>query len=153
MAIIHAKSRDNARTPMQSNGHAEAGFTTGTPWLKVNPNYRDINVAQALSDPNSIFAYYQQLIRLRKANPVIVYGTYDLLLEEHEQIYAFTRSLDAERVLVVLNFTRDETVFTLPSDVHMNTSELLIGNYAVDPAHAIHQFTLRPFEARVYRLW
>ncbi|PLS76999.1 MAG: glucohydrolase [Chloroflexi bacterium] len=152
MAIIHAKSRDNARTPIQWDASAHAGFTTGTPWIKVNPNYEEINVQQALNDPNSIFAYYQQLIRLRKSNPIIVYGTYDLILEEHEQIYAFTRSWQAERLLIMLNFSKDPSDFMLPPEVPFATKELLISNYAVAAAEDIRQLTLRAFEARVYRL-
>jgi oligo-1,6-glucosidase len=77
MRLIHAKSRDNARTPVQWDYSPNAGFTTGKPWLKVNPNFLSINVAQALADPDSIFYYYQQLIALRKQVPAIVYGTYD----------------------------------------------------------------------------
>jgi oligo-1,6-glucosidase len=152
MAMIYAKSRDNARTPVQWDTSEHAGFTTGTPWMKVNPNYREINVQQALGDSNSILAYYQRLIRLRKAHPVIIYGTYDLILEAHEQIYAFTRTLHDERLLVLLNFTKDTPVFTLPSHITSNNQEPSISNYAVDPAEDIRQLRLCPFEARVYRL-
>jgi oligo-1,6-glucosidase len=152
LEMIHAKSRDNARTPMQWNDDAHAGFTTGTPWIKVNPNYPQINVEQAVADPDGIFAYYQQLIRLRKANPIIVYGTYDLLLDAHEQIYAFTRTLGNERLLVILNFTADTPVFALPTHVSYSDQELLISNYAADSSEDIRQLTLQPWEARVYRL-
>jgi oligo-1,6-glucosidase len=152
MAKIHVKSRDNARTPMQWDASEHAGFTSGTPWIKVNPNYPAINVEQALADPQSIFAYYQALIRLRKANPVMVYGTYDLLLDDHQEIYAFTRTLLGERLLVILNFTRDTPIFALPSQIAFAGAELLIGNYAVDPAEDVRRLALRPFEARVYRL-
>jgi oligo-1,6-glucosidase len=137
---------------MQWDASAHAGFTTGTPWIRANPNYRAINAEQARADPNSIFAYYQKLIALRKANPVIVYGTYDLILDAHEQIYAFTRTLPDDRLLVILNFTRGTLVFALPSDIAFAGKELLIGNYAVDPVEDIRRLTLRPFEARVYRL-
>jgi oligo-1,6-glucosidase len=152
MAKIHLKSRDNARTPMQWDASEHAGFTSGTPWIKVNPNYPAINVEQALADPQSIFAYYQALIRLRKANPVMVYGTYDLLLDDHQEIYAFTRTLQGERLLVILNFTRGTPIFVLPRQLAFASAELLIGNYAVDPAEDIRRLALRPFEARVYRL-
>ncbi len=152
MGMIHAKSRDNARTPMQWNAGPHAGFTTGTPWIKVNPNYPAINVEQALANPDSIFGYYRRLIRLRKEHPVIVYGTYDLLLNAHKQIYAFMRTLEDERLLVMLNFTPDTPVFALPSNIVFSNKELLIGNYPVDPAEDIDGLTLRPFEARVYRL-
>jgi oligo-1,6-glucosidase len=152
MEMIYRKSRDNARTPMQWNDTQHAGFTTGTPWIKVNPNYPNINVEQAVADANGIFSYYQQLIRLRKANPVMVYGIYDLLLDAHEQIYAFTRTLGNDRLLVILNFGGDTPVFALPTDVSFVDKELLISNYDVDPNEDIHQLTLRPWEARVYQL-
>ena len=152
MAILHAKSRDNARTPIQWDDGKHAGFTTGTPWMKVNPNYKAINVNHDLTSPNSIYYYYQKLIRLRKKNPIIVYGTYDLILETHEDIYAFTRTLQDERLLVMLNFTRNMPLFTLPTHLAFSEKELLISNYQVDPAEEIRQLTLRPYEARVYRL-
>lgn len=152
MAMIHTKSRDNARTPMQWDEREHAGFTTGTPWIKVNPNYQSLNVKQALADPNSIFAYYQKLIRLRKEHPIVVYGTYDLILDAHEQIYAFTRTLQDDRLLVILNFSKDTPVFALPTHIAFADKQLLIGNYTVDPAEDIRLLTMRPFEARVYRL-
>ena len=152
LPILHAKSRDNARTPVQWDDSPQAGFTTGEPWIKVNPNYKTINVRQALADPNSVFYYYQQLIRLRHEQPVIVYGRYDLILDDHEEIYAFTRTLDDDRLLVILNFREATPVFTLPADIQFAQSELLISNYEVDAAEEIHSLTLRPFEARVYRL-
>ncbi|MBX3056144.1 MAG: alpha-glucosidase [Anaerolineae bacterium] len=152
LPLIHAKGRDNARTPMQWNDDPHGGFTGGDPWIKANPNYPDINVAQALVDPHSIFYYYQQLIRLRKQYPVIVYGTYDLMLDAHEQIYAFTRTLDEERLLVMLNFSADTAVFTLPPHITFAHHELLIANYAVSPDDDIRLLNLRPYEARVYRL-
>jgi oligo-1,6-glucosidase len=152
MELAHKRSRDNARTPMQWDGSANAGFTTGRPWIKVNPKYREINAAQALADPQSIFYYYQQLIRLRKANPVMVYGRYDLILDDHPEIYAFTRSLEHDRLLVILNFSANRPVFTLPGDLPRENPALLIANYPVEVAEDIRQLTLRPFEARVYRL-
>jgi oligo-1,6-glucosidase len=152
MAMIHTKSRDNARTPMQWEANEQAGFTTGKPWIKVNPNYPEINVQQALAVEDSIFYYYQKLIRLRKENPVIVYGTYDLILDDDEQIYAFTRTLDDDRLLVILNFTRDTPTFVLPAETYFSDKELLISNYAVDAGEEVHSLVLRPYEARVYRL-
>ena len=152
LEIIHAKGRDNARTPIQWDASEQAGFTTGEPWIKVNPNYKEINVSQALGDLNSIFYYYQKLIQLRKENPVIVYGTYDLILDSHEEIYAFTRTLDEDRLLVILNFSENPPVFNLPENISFAKNELLIGNYTVDSPNDIRQITLRPYEARVYRL-
>ena len=152
LALIRAKGRDNARTPMQWDASRNAGFTTGTPWLKVNPNYPAINVTQALADNNSVFYYYQKLIRLRKEHPVFVYGAYDLILDDDEAIYAFTRTLETDRLLVILNFTQNAPVFALPPNIAFAGKELLISNYAVDANEDIRQFTLRPYEARVYRL-
>ncbi|MFN8597939.1 MAG: alpha-amylase family glycosyl hydrolase, partial [Anaerolineae bacterium] len=152
LKIMHAKSRDNARTPLQWNDSPNAGFTSGSPWIKVNPNYRQINVEAALADPNSIFHYYQRLIQVRRQNPSAIYGTYDLILDDHPAIYAFTRTLDDDRLLVVLNFTAESPVFELPTHLSFSDTELLISNYTVDPAADIRRFTLRPYEARVYRL-
>lgn len=152
LKVVHAKSRDNARTPMQWDSRKNAGFTNGTPWIKVNPNYKEINVAEAMADANSVFHYYKKLIQLRKENPIIVYGTYDLLLASHEEIYAFTRTLDKDRLLVILNFSGNAPVFHLPENIVFASAEPLISNYAADPAENIHQITLRPYEARVYRL-
>jgi oligo-1,6-glucosidase len=152
MELVHKNSRDNARTPMQWDSTENAGFTTGTPWIGVNPNHTDINVEQALADPESIFYYYRRLIQLRKANPVIVHGTYELILEDDPAIYAFTRTLDDDRLLVILNFTADTPVFVPPEDLPADEPELLIANYPVDVAEGIRNLTLRPFEARVYRL-
>lgn len=152
MRVIHAKSRDNARTPMQWDSSEHAGFTTGRPWIKVNPNYKEINVADALANPDSVFYYYQKLIQLRKENPVVVYGTYDLLLDDHQEIYAFTRTLDQDGLLVILNVSRNSPVFYLPENISYSSIELLISNYTVDSTEDIRQINLRPFEARVYRL-
>jgi oligo-1,6-glucosidase len=152
MAGIHAKSRDNARTPMQWDDSPNAGFTTGTPWIAVNPNYPQINVGAALADPDSVFHYYKKLIRLRKENPVVVHGRYDLLLEAHSEIYAFTRTHGTDRLLVILNFTANQPVFALPPDVEYSATDLMIANYEVDAAEDIALLTLRSYEARVYRL-
>jgi oligo-1,6-glucosidase len=152
LKVIHAKSRDNARTPVQWDATEHAGFTTGTPWIKLNPNYNEINVANALADPNSVFHYYKKLIQLRKENLVIVYGRYDLILDDHEEIYAFTRTLDGNRLLVILNFGKNSPAFILPEDITFSSTELLISNYSVAANENPREFTLRPFEARVYHL-
>ena len=105
MEMIYSKGRDNARTPMQWDSSPNAGFTEGTPWLGVNPNHDGINAEQALADPDSIFHYYRRLIALRQEHPIIVHGRYELLLPEHEHIYAYLRSWQGERLLVLLNFS------------------------------------------------
>jgi oligo-1,6-glucosidase len=152
MTIVHQRSRDNARTPMQWNSGPNAGFTSGTPWLKVNPNYREINVEAALADPDSILRYYQRLIRLRREHPVVVYGEYDILLPEHPQVWAFTRTLGEERLLVILNWSGVAAEFALPVEVETTGQELLIANYPVGEGEDLRGLTLRPWEARVYRL-
>ncbi len=152
LTIVHAQSRDNARTPMQWDDGPQAGFTAGESWIKVNPNYRTINVKQALADPDSIFYYYQKLIRLRRENPVIVYGAYDLILADHPQIYAFTRTLGDDRLLVICNFSAETPVFELPAGLSCTAAEWVIGNYAAKPADDLRRLPLRPYEACVYRL-
>src|SRR5690606_31042188 len=152
MALVHKRSRDNARTPMQWDASPHGGFTTGNPWIGVNPNYREINVEQALTDPNSIFYYSRELIRLRKENPVIIDGRYYLNDAAPPEIYTFTRTLDDDRLLVILNFSSNQPVFNLPEEVPAEEGELLIANYAVEEGVDFREFPLRPWEARVYRL-
>jgi oligo-1,6-glucosidase len=126
MQMIYAKSRDNARTPVQWDDSQNAGFTSGIPWIRMNPNYKEINAKQALADPNSIFCYYQKLIRLRKEKPIFVHGSYDSILSEDREIYAFTRTLKDERLLVILNFTRRKPVFRFPDSVSFSRKGLVI---------------------------
>ena len=152
MQIVHKRSRDNARTPMQWSSAPNAGFTSGTPWIKVNPNYPDINVEAALIDPDSVFRYYQRLIQLRHENPVIVYGEYDIVLEEHPQVYAFTRTLDDDRLLVILNWSGTAADFALPPEIEARGQELLIANYDVSGKDDLRGMKLRPWETLVYRL-
>ncbi|MDH6425504.1 alpha-glucosidase [Paenibacillus sp. FSL R5-0887] len=152
MNSIYIKGRDNGRTPMQWNSEPQAGFTTGTPWLAVNPNYEDINVEQALADPDSIFHYYKKLIELRKQHEIIVYGSYTILAEENQQVYAYLRTLGEEQLLVVLNFFGEPATFELPSTVKFQAKELLIANYEVNPEEELNTIQLRPYEARVYKL-
>lgn len=152
MESIYVKGRDNARTPVQWDESENAGFTTGTPWLKVNPNYKEINAKKALEDKESIFYYYQKLIQLRKQHEIIVYGKYDLILEDNEQIYAYTRSLADEKLLVVCNFVGENATFTLPADMSFESKQLLIHNYDVDDREEICSIKLKPYEARAYLL-
>jgi oligo-1,6-glucosidase len=152
MAAIWAKGRDNARTPMQWDEREHAGFTTGTPWIKINPNYKEINVRRSLEDPCSIFHYYKKLIQLRKQYPIVVYGTYDLIAKDHEHVYAYTRTLEDEKWLILCNFTAQASPFTLPEEIKHKETELLISNYDVNSSDGSSEFQLRPFESRVYRL-
>lgn len=138
---IHARSRDNARTPMQWSGAENAGFTTGTPWLKVNPNYKTINADSQLSNPNSVFSYYQRLIRLRKGHPVFREGTFRLVLADHEDIFAYTRTTAAARLLVVCNFRGAD----IEDPLAIGEPPILC-NYPDQPLLG----RLRPYEARIY---
>ena len=145
-------SRDNSRTPVQWNDGPNAGFTTGEPWIKINPNYPQINVEAALSDPNSVYYYYKKLISLRKENPVMVYGDYQDLSADDEHLYVYTRTLDGVRWLVMLNHSDSESVLTLPEE-YDGEKRLIIANYGdVQDDQPITRITLRPHEARVYQL-
>lgn len=152
MQAIYAKGRDNARTPMQWDDGENAGFGGGTPWIGVNPNYWEINVKQSLEDPISILYYYRKLIRLRKEHSIMVYGDYRMILDDHEQIYAYIRTLEAQRWLVMLNFFEPEAEFVLPGEIAYSGRRLILGNYPVDPDADIRRIRLRPFESRVYEL-
>ena len=143
MDSIWARGRDNARTPMQWTNGEHAGFTTGTPWLPVNENYTEINVANALADPNSVFYYYQKLIQLRKTFPVFRDGAFTLLNPDDDKVFAYTRDTDTEHLLVVCNFTGDEVSFDLPEAYY--GAETLIANYEGECA------VLRPYEAIMFR--
>ena len=143
--IAH-KSRDNARTPMQWDASENAGFTTGKPWIAVNPNYKKINVADQLKREDSVFHYYQKLIRLRKENEIIVYGNYELLLPEDENIFAYIRTLDNQKLLVVCNFSKSEQKFDFSG---YENAKVLISNYNRD---ARKDGILKPYEATVLLL-
>ena len=138
------KSRDNARTPMQWDDSENAGFTTGTPWIKVNPNYKEINAKAEIDDPNSVFHYYQKLIALRKKTPIIVYGKYELLMEESEELYVYTRTLENEKLLVVCSFTDKEVEFQIPEE--FENADCLISN--LDNTYT-GKIVLKPYEAFV----
>jgi len=150
--LVHARSRDNARTPMQWTDEPNASFTDGEPWIGVNPNYPEINAEQAMDDLDSVWHYYRRLIALRKDHPVMIYGEYELLLPDHERIYAYTRTLDAEQLLVVLNFAEEESWFDLPDRIEYQNSELLLSNYEAEADDLSAVVDLHPYEARMYRL-
>lgn len=144
MDSIHAKSRDNARTPMQWNDEENAGFTKGKPWIKVNPNYKEINAMQQVEDEDSIFNCYKELIRLRRNYPVFVEGDFRMMFAEDENIFAYTREDKDTQLLVVCNFF-GETV-NCPLEDSVKDMKLLIGNYKEFAQMTI----LRPYEARMY---
>lgn len=133
-------ARDNCRTPMQWDDSTNAGFTTGTPWIDVNPNYVEINAAAQVDDPNSVFSYYRELIRLRHEMPIVVYGSYKPLLEDSESIWAYERELDGQTITAACNWTAKE----VPCDLFGDDDKLLIGNYAEHK-----DGVLQPYEAYV----
>ncbi len=142
---LEVKSRDNARTPMQWDDSKNAGFTTGTPWIDVTDNYKEVNVASELKDPNSIFNHYKKLIQLRKDNDVFLNGYYELLLADDEEVFAYKRSTDEQELLVICNFygnTIERELEDLKGD-----SELVLANYDIEDIN-----TLKPYEARMYLL-
>ncbi len=149
LRFLRYKSRDNARTPFQWNDQENAGFTSGTPWIMVNPNYREINAQEQMAREDSVFHYYQKLIRLRKENAIIVYGTYDLLLPDDPELYVYTRTLKEEKLLVICNFYGNTREYTLPEDWQPDAMECLIGNYK--EVKTGRTMTIRPYEAVVFR--
>jgi alpha-glucosidase len=149
MEVIWASARDNSRTPMQWSTDANAGFTTGTPWMKVNPNYEQINVGKQENEAESVLSFYKKMIGLKKENQVFTYGTYDLVDEDHPLIYAYTRSGDDGKVMVVSNLTKSVAEFVVDES---QFTELLLNNYPVDEGVGAGVMTLRPYETRVYRM-
>ncbi len=148
---IYAKGRDNARTPMQWDDSEQAGFSTGKPWINVNPNYMDINAKSALKDPDSIFYYYKKLITLRKEMPIIVEGSYELIEAENEHVFAYMRHLDNQTLLVLTNFTGEEQTVIWPDSVKDYTGQKVIANYEDRGEQETSGETiLRPWEAIVY---
>ena len=145
MAAIGYKGRDNARTPMQWDDSAYAGFSTANPWIMVNPNYTKINAKDQVNRKDSVFKYYQKLIKLRHESELIVYGTYDLILDDDKDIYAYIRTLGDEKLIVYCNFSENTREVELPEE--FTNGKVLISNY-ID-AKVNHKITLRPYEAIV----
>lgn len=146
MKCLMLRGRDNARTPMQWEDSHQAGFTEGTPWIRVNSNYKEINAKQQLSDPNSIFRYYQKLIRLRKEKPVIVYGVFEALYRDHDQIFAYTRTLEGEKLLTVCNFSEHVVEMEIPEEFQKNAECLITNLGRKDFGKKV---VLKPYEAFV----
>ncbi len=146
MRAIHKQGRDNQRTPMQWDDGPRAGFTTGEPWIKVNPNYEEINAKKEFDDPDSVFHYYRKMIQLRKANPTLVYGDYQVMDGGSEQLYAYRRYDEEGEFFIYLNFSSDRYEgIPIPADKRIR---LVMSNYKLHPgAHS-----LRPWEARVYQV-
>ena len=149
LAGLRRMSRDNARTPMQWDASPHAGFTSGTPWIAVNPNFVEINAAAALADEGSVFHHYRRLIALRHDEPVVAHGDFTMLLASDAVVYAFTRRLDDVELLVLGNFSAEPVTADVPSAAEWATAELLLANYA--PYDDPPALVLRPWESRVYR--
>ena len=150
VAALGTMSRDNARTPMQWDGSPHAGFTTGEPWLAVNPNHTEINAEAARADPDSVFHHYRRLIALRHEEAVVAHGDFELLLADDERIYAFTRRLGDTELLVIANFSGEDATCAVPDASAWAAAEVLIGNGPSPPA-APGELRLAPWEARVHR--
>ena len=147
MKYLNYKSRDNARTPMQWSDEENGGFTKGTPWIKINPNYTTINAREQMEREDSVFHYYQKLISLRKKEPVIVYGTFELLMPEDEDIFMYTRTYEQEKLLVICNFSQKERELEIPEEWQKGT--VLLGNYK--DAAVGRKMCLRDYEAIVIK--
>ncbi len=145
LTVLRARGRDNARTPMQWDSSAHAGFTTGTPWLAVNPNYPELNAEAARADPDSVYHYYRKLIELRHTEPAVVDGDFTMVLPNHEQLYAFTRALGDTELLVIGNFSGDEVRADLDDD--WSDASLLLNNLPTAPK----ELTLAPWQAVIYK--
>lgn len=144
MEYVRRNSRDNARTPMQWDDSAGAGFSEGTPWIGLNPNYTEINVCQNRQDRASVFYHYKKLIELRKTKDVLVYGSFQMEYETHSQIFAYTRNYEDESVLVICNF--DRTTCSIPLNISVDEKDILLSNYE-DLKKEDETLCLRPYEA------
>ena len=139
-------ARDNGRTPFQWDASANAGFSAGTPWLKINPNYKEINVAAQESDPDSVLNYFRRLTKFRKENPILVYGKYTLLDRANENVYAYTREQDNRKLLILLNFKAQAA--TANTNLDLSKAKVLLGNYAAPSTDG----KLKPYEAVIFEL-
>ncbi|MBN7815547.1 glycoside hydrolase family 13 protein [Algoriphagus pacificus] len=149
MEILNYSSRENGRTPMQWDDSENAGFTTGTPWKRVNENYLEINVAAQEKDPNSILNHFRKMAQVRNENPVLVYGNYELLQKDHPTVYAFTRTLEEEKMLVLLNFSEENSSITL--DEIGDLDQIVINNYP-DLDTSEGSITLLPYQAAIVKI-
>ncbi|CAN5601574.1 oligo-1,6-glucosidase [soil metagenome] len=143
---LQFSSRDNGRTPFQWNSNTNAGFTTGAPWLKVNPNYTTINAAAQDKDPNSVLNYFRKMVQLRKTNKILVYGKYTLLDKDNPKVYAYTREMNGSKLLVLLNFSAK--IANTNTGIDLSNAKVLISNYATTSSRGM----LQPYEAVVWEL-
>jgi oligo-1,6-glucosidase len=142
-------ARDNGRTPFQWDATTNAGFTTGKPWLKINSNFTTVNVAAEEKDNNSCLNYFKKAVQLRKNNKVLVYGKYDLLDKANGKVYAYTRGEGADKILVILNFSKEKTTWNLPAGLTVEETPLL-NNYPTFSAKG--SVALEPYQAIVVKV-
>lgn len=151
LKAVASISRDNARTPMQWDSTNYAGFSENTPWIDVNENYKSINVESQLANENSVLNFYKKLIKIRKENPSLIYGRYDMILEEDEKIYAYTRTLDNDKYVVIVNLSDEEALYKY-DDLDLIYENLMIANYKVREHGILKELVLKPYEARLYKV-
>lgn len=143
-------SRDNARTPMQWNDSEHAGFSTVKPWIHVNPSYEHINVESQLKDENSILNFYKKLIKIKKESDCLIYGKYDLILKDHEEIYAYTRTLEDEKYIIICNLSDNNSIYDYEDTLEYDN--LCISNYNVNKHLPTNKIDLMPWECRLYKI-
>ena len=148
---LNASSRDNTRTPMQWDSSKNGGFTVGNPWLKVNENYEDINVEKQLKDSNSVLNFYKNIIKIRKENECLIYGSYNLILKEDKNIFAYERILNDEKFLVICNLKSESSNYKYEK-LTLKYENLILSNYNVDAHKDLNNFELKPWEARLYKI-
>ncbi|MBO5944556.1 MAG: alpha-glucosidase [Clostridia bacterium] len=149
LKMANAGSRENSRTPVQWDDSAYAGFSTVEPWFNLNENYKEINVAQAEADENSILNYYRKLLKFRKEHEVAIYGDYKEHYKNSDKLYVYERNLDGEKILVVCSFSEKSVNFTAPDGIDLSKGELVLSNYKLTPL-TNNSFVTRPYECRVY---
>ncbi|GAA0464352.1 alpha-glucosidase [Alkalibacillus silvisoli] len=144
IGTLNVTSRDHSRTPMQWAAESNAGFTTGTPWLKTNPNYKTVNVESQLKDSNSVLSFYKNMIQLKKSDEIFTYGKYNLVFETSQTVFAYTRTLKSDQVLVLTNLSEESTTIDLSQ---YELDHLLLNNYS-----EVDETVLKPYEARIYQI-
>ena len=149
LKAIHAQGRDNARTPVHWNNEPMAGFTSGEPWINVNPNYKKINVAKQEKDPDSILNFYREMVAFRKHHPTLVYGDFEMIQEENNRVFAYLREDEENQYLVIINFSDEENTFELDDQLDMSKAVLAVSNY---PEPKPSFFDLYPWQANLYEL-
>ena len=149
LKMANAGSRENSRTPVQWDDSEYAGFSTVEPWFNLNENYKEINVAQAEADENSILNYYRKLLKFRKEHEVAIYGDYKEYYKNSDKLYVYERNLDGEKILVVCSFSEKSVIFEAPQGIDLSKGELVLANYKLTPV-TNNSFVTRPYECRVY---